>query len=90
MNKSSSYGNVYYLQCNNKVVILILYVDDFFFIGDIDHERIVWLKQELHNKFKMISLNFAQNTSTSNLLIIEMAYLYIKLSMLKTLLMNLA
>jgi hypothetical protein len=65
-------------------------VDDFFFIGDIDHERIVWLKQELHNKFKMISLNFAQNTSTSNLLIIEMAYLYIKLSMLKTLLMNLA
>jgi len=45
MNKSSSYGNLYYLQCNNKVVILILYVDDFFSIGDIDHERIVWLKQ---------------------------------------------
>ncbi len=55
MKKSSSYGNLYYLQCYNKVVILILYVDDFFFIGDIDHEIIVWLKQELHNKFRMIS-----------------------------------
>jgi len=47
---------MYYLQCNNKTIILIRYVDDFIFTRDIDHEKIIWLKQKLHNKFKMISL----------------------------------
>ncbi len=47
---------MYYLQCNNKTIILIRYVDDFIFTRNIDHEKIIWLKQKLHNKFKMISL----------------------------------
>ncbi len=89
MNKYLSYGNLYYLQCNKKIDILILYVDDIFLTRN-DHEKITWLEQDLHSKFKMTFLGFAQNTLTSNFLITRMAYCYIKLNMIKTLLKNLA
>lgn len=47
--------NLYYLKSDDKIVILILYLDDLSFIGD--HEKkINQLKEQLKARFEMIDL----------------------------------
>jgi DNA helicase TIP49 (TBP-interacting protein) len=46
---------MYYHHQNDKIVILILYIDDLFMIWD-DVECISWLEKELGNKLDMTSI----------------------------------
>jgi hypothetical protein len=47
--------NLYYLKSDDKIVILILYLDDLLFIGD-DEKKMNWLKEQLKVRFEMIDL----------------------------------
>jgi len=53
--KSVHGNNLYYLKANNKILILTLYVDDLFNIGDYCH-ILSWLKTQLTQKYEMNNL----------------------------------
>jgi hypothetical protein len=50
-----SCNNLYYLKANNKILILALYADDLFNIGDYCH-ILSWLKTQLTQKYEMNNL----------------------------------
>jgi hypothetical protein len=52
--KSDADANLYFKVIGNQLVILILYVDDLFLIGD--EGIIAWCKRELISKFEMKDL----------------------------------
>jgi len=56
--RSESDSNLYYLKRNEKLTILLLYVDDLLIIGD-DQEDILKLKQNLQQEFEMTDLGEA-------------------------------
>ncbi len=47
--------SLYYLKSDDKIVILILYLDDLLFVGD-DEKKMNWLKEQLKARFEMIDL----------------------------------
>jgi len=47
LKKSSSDNNLYFLHHQRKIMILVLYVDDIFIIGN-HNTKITWLSQQLH------------------------------------------
>jgi len=51
---NNAYCNLYYINENSKIMILVLYVDDLLFIGS-NKEIITWLKLQLENMFEMIN-----------------------------------
>lgn len=55
LRESSSDGNLYYIEENGKIMIVVLYVNDLFVTGD-HLEKIEWLNQELCSRFDMTSL----------------------------------
>ncbi len=50
--RSNAYHNLYFLHENEKVVMLVLYVDDLLLIGN-HSEKIVWLMEQLLFASKM-------------------------------------
>jgi hypothetical protein len=55
LKRNNAYCNLYYISENNKIIILVLYVDELLFIGS-NKEIITWLKLQLENMFEMIKL----------------------------------
>ena len=60
MKRSECDPNLYYLRQNNKLVILLLYVDDLLITGD-DEQAIINLKEKLQQEFSMTDLGEAHN-----------------------------
>lgn len=54
MKQSSSDGNLYYFNCEGKIIILDLYVDDLFITRNFT-KKIDFLRHELEQKFDMTS-----------------------------------
>ncbi len=53
--KSSMDHNLYYMHEDGKMVILVIYVDDLFLIGN-HTKRIEWIIRQLINRFKIFQL----------------------------------
>ncbi len=56
LNHSDVDHNLYYLKSNDKIVVLILYVDDLL-LNKGHEEKINWLKEQLKARFEMTYLS---------------------------------